>query len=53
MKFLVGWSKNPIVYAKENQKAQYHDETTAALKSNKQDKNKQIEVGFVDELFEM
>ena len=53
LEFLVGWSKNPIVYAKVNQKAQYQDEATAALKSNKQDENEQIEVGFVDGLFEM
>ena len=53
MEFLVGWSKNPIVYAKVNQRNQYQDEATAAMKSNKKDENKQIEVGFVDRLFEM
>ena len=36
MEFLVGWSKNPIVYAKVNKKAQYQDKATSALKSNKQ-----------------
>ena len=53
MEFLVGWSKNPIVYAKVNQKAQYQDEATSALKSNKQNEVEQIEVGFLDGLFEM
>ena len=53
MEFLVGWSKNPIAYAKVNQKAQYQDEATSALKSNKQNKVEQIELGFLDGLFEM
>ena len=35
------------------QKAQYQDEATAALKSDKSCENEQIEVGFVDGLFEM
>ena len=40
MVFLAGWSKNPIVYAKVNQKAQYQDKATSALKSNKTKMNK-------------
>ena len=53
VEFLVGQSKNPIVYAKVTQKAQCQDEATAALKSDKSCENEQIEVGFVDGLFEM
>ena len=53
MKFLVGWSKNSIVYEKSSQKKRYQDEATEALKSDKSSENEQVEVGFVDGLFEI
>jgi hypothetical protein len=33
MNFLVGWSKNSIVYKKTSQKKRYQDEATEALKN--------------------
>ena len=51
--FLVGWSKNSIVYEKRSQKKRYQDVATEALKSDKSADKEQIEVGFVDGLFEM
>ena len=53
LQYLVGWSKNSAVYAKETQKRKYQDEATLALKSDKSDERDEIEVGFVDGLFEM
>ena len=53
LQYLVGWSKNSAVYAKESQKRKYQDEATLALKSDKSDEKDEIEVGFVDGLFEM
>ena len=51
--FLVGWSKNSLVYEKRSQKKRYQDIATEALKSDKSAEKEQIEVGFVDGLFEM
>ena len=51
MEFLVSWSKNPKTYEKRNHTPQ--DAATEALKSDKKDENNQIEVGFVDGLFEL
>ena len=42
MEFLVGWSKNPIVYAKVNQKAQYQDEATSALRATNKTKSNKL-----------
>ena len=50
LQYLVGWSKNSAVYAKESQKRKYQDEATLALKSDKSDEKDEIEVGFVDGL---
>ena len=41
------------VYAKESQKRKYQDEATLALKNDKSDEKDEIEVSFVDGLFEM
>ena len=51
LEFLIGWSRNPMVYAKNTQTPQ--DEATSALKCDKNNGDKLIEVGFVDGLFEM
>ena len=49
MDYLVGWSQNPKAYVKKVLHA--HNEATHALKSD--DKEDEIELGFVDGLFEL
>ena len=52
MDYLVCWSRNSSAYAKERI-IRAQDEATHALKSDKNDENKRIELGFADGLFEM
>ena len=52
MDYLVCWSRNPLAYAKEKLRSA-QDEATNALKSDRNEENERMELGFVIGLFEM